>query len=522
MVEHRLAGATGRWASIFVLALAFSAAIPAGARADWPLYGHDLANSRSAGRDGPSIGEVGSLKRAWTFKSATGDFTGTPVVTGGVLVAGDNGGWVYALDAFSGAVIWSRHIGEPITGSAAIDLHARGGALVLVPVARAGGPRLEALSLGDGSVRWSTLLTRQPATTVFGSPVYWRGRVYMGTSGPNGDASSARGAVVGIDEATGRVRWRTYLVPRGHDGGAVWSTAAIDMANGRLYVGTGNAYHDPAASTTDAIVALDSRTGRILGHYQATASDTFSGSGSPAGPDADFGASPNLFRGPSGQALVGEGAKDGTYWALDRKTMRPVWHTSVGPGSAIGGILSSTAYDGSRIFGTDAANGQVWALGRDGSAQWSSADGGTLDFSPVATGNGVLYTATPGGSLVARNVSTGAVLSQFNLGGATFGGMSVVGRAVYAAVGTGPPPAPAPQSDSPGSIVAFGDTSRSGHGLSAFSVRFSTRARGRHAGALLHWFLHRNPDNPTVKPSQLKTEVVDLPPGARFDGRALP
>src|SRR3979411_3015677 len=65
------------------------------ARAGWPVYGHDLANSRDAGSEGPAAKGIMSLAPAWRFDSSTGDFTGTPVVAGGVLVAGNNGGWVY-------------------------------------------------------------------------------------------------------------------------------------------------------------------------------------------------------------------------------------------------------------------------------------------------------------------------------------------------------------------------------------------------------------------------------------------
>src|SRR4051794_4415992 len=89
-----------------VVAMAFGGA-PA-ARADWPVYGHDLANTRSAGTDGPTPTEARALKQAWSFSSPTGDFTGTPVVAHGVVVAADGGGVAYALDAVSGRKLWSR------------------------------------------------------------------------------------------------------------------------------------------------------------------------------------------------------------------------------------------------------------------------------------------------------------------------------------------------------------------------------------------------------------------------------
>src|SRR5947209_19633997 len=74
------------------------------ASADWPVYGHDLGNSRSVGTDGPTAAEAPTLQRAWTFNSSNGDFTGTPVVAGGTLVAGTNLGTIYGLDAVTGKV----------------------------------------------------------------------------------------------------------------------------------------------------------------------------------------------------------------------------------------------------------------------------------------------------------------------------------------------------------------------------------------------------------------------------------
>lgn len=436
-------------------------AAPAAA-ADWPVYGKDLANSRAGFRDGPSVDQLPTLAQAWSFKSPTGDFTGTPVVAGGVLVAGDYGGMVYALDAVTGKLLWSKQVGDPINGSAAIDTKVRAGGTVYVPLAHIGGPRLVALSLRDGHLRWSAVLSRQAGSSVYGSPTLWDGSVYIGTSGPNGDASTARGSVVSLNASNGALRWRTYTVPPGHDGGAVWSTPAIDTATGRLFVGTGNAYHPPSADTTDAILALNAKTGAILGHYQATSGDTFAPD-NPVGPDADFGASPNLITSPT-KALVGEGAKDGVYYAVDRATMKLVWKSTVGPGSGAGGIIGSTAYDGTLIFGSNALTSQVWALARNGSSFWSSADGGIPDFSPVATANSLVYSASPVGNLTIRHVVTGTIAKQLLLGAPTFGGISVVGGAVYVAVGVGPPPPPAPQQTGSGSIIAFGDTSRSGAG----------------------------------------------------------
>jgi len=476
---------------VTTLALA-AAALPATARADWPIYGHDLANTRDAGTAGPSRDQLGSLKRAWTFNSPN-DFTGTPVVAGGVVVAGDYGGHVYALNAVTGKQLWSKDVGAPVVGTAAIDLRAPRGPAAFVPVAQQGGPRLVAFSLANGAKRWDTTLTTQENSSVFGSPTYSDGTLYIGTSGPNNDDTHARGSVLAIDERSGAIRWQTFTTPPGSDGAAVWTTPALDTDTGRLYVGTGNNYHDPATDTEDSMMVLDAASGAILGHFQATSGDTFAAD-NPLGPDADFGASPNLIEGPDGQKLVGEGQKSGDYWALDRTTMKPVWRTNVGPPGPIGGVLGSTAYDGTRIYGGDTLNGAVFALGRDGMQAWSSSDTGVLHTNPATVANGVLYNSDPGGSVIARDPATGTVLERLSLDGPALGGVSADGGALYVAVGTGPPPAPAPQQDGAGSIVAFGDTSRSGAGARppapaaaphaprrAAPLRLSVRPRRVHA-----------------------------------------
>jgi polyvinyl alcohol dehydrogenase (cytochrome) len=520
----RRIGSTG--AAGILVAGGLALATPGSATADWPVFGHDLGNSRSAGADGPTAGEVKTLQRAWVFNSSHGDFTGTPVVADGRLVAGTNLGSIFALDAATGKVIWSRDVGQPINASAAIDVNAPGGPTVFVPVAEPGRPQLIALSLATGAVRWQTVLTSQPTSDVYGSPVFWRGSVYMGTSGPANDESTARGSVIALDEASGKSRWQTYVVPPGYDGGGVWSTPSIDPASGRLYVGTGNAYHDPAANTTDSIMALSASTGQVLAHFQATPSDVWQLSHPTNGPDYDFGASANLFTDSHGRQLVGEGQKSGIYWALDRATLSPVWDTTVGPGSQADGGIGSTATDGSTIYGSDSIDSQVFALDRDGTIRWNSFDTGTLHVSPIALGNGIIYSATSDGFLVARSAGSGSILNTLPLSAPTFGGISLVGHAVYVAVGTGPPspivPLPSSstqQGDGNGSIVAFGDTSAPGS-AGQFSLSFSSRTPRTSTGAELRAVVHRG--SPNEKPSPLRSEVLDLPNGARFDGSAVP
>jgi hypothetical protein len=82
--------------------------------------------------------------------------------------------------------------------------------------------------------------------------------------------------------------------------------------------------------------------------------------------DDDFGASPNLLPG----GLVGDGSKDGTYYALDRLTGKEKWRTHAGQaghvtnGFAVGGMIGSAAVGTVKgepaIFATTAISTPIW------------------------------------------------------------------------------------------------------------------------------------------------------------------
>jgi polyvinyl alcohol dehydrogenase (cytochrome) len=429
---------------------------------DWPLYGADTANSRTA-PGGPGTSAAATLKQAWRFDASDGDFTGTPVVSGGVVFVGSNGskgtksndGKVRALNALNGTLLWTQTVDGPVNASLAVS-----NGVVYVPVAKVGGPALAAFKT-DGTPLWETTLDTQTDADVYGSPTVAGGLVVQGTSALFGELNdpkvAVRGSVVALDAATGVQKWKTYTVDTQYNGGAVWSTPAVDA--GVVYAGTGNAYQAPAAPTTDSIIKLDLATGAILGHFQATSGDVWNGTSNAAGVDYDFGASPNLATLPDGTAVVGEGQKSGTYWAVKRADLSPVWHTTVGPGSAVGGILGSTAYDGARVYGPITAPGYIWSLNaKDGAPAWvtpGAAD--PIHWSAVAESNGVVWSANSGGFLDGWDAATGVPVAHLPLNsldpspsgasyGAAFGGVSVADGMVFADTGS---------QGTKGSVVAF-------------------------------------------------------------------
>ena len=60
-------------------------------------------------------------------------------------------------------------------------------------------------------------------------------------------------------------------------GGSVWNSPTIDPVRDAIYFGTGDATTAPSPLTTDAIVAIDIKTGKLLWTYQADANDVFMG-----------------------------------------------------------------------------------------------------------------------------------------------------------------------------------------------------------------------------------------------------
>ena len=217
----------------------------------------------------------------------------------------------------------------------------------------------------------------------------------------------------------------------------------MDDARGRpdrpsaLFVGTGQAYQDPAHDRTDSVLAIDAANGRILDHFQATAGDVWNAtSNAHRGPDHDFGASPNLIEGPDGRPLVGMGQKSGTYWAFDRDDARPRLEPADRPAVADRrhrrlDRLRRRAHLRARHarrreLGARQRRLLQVALGRRRAA--------ALQRDAVA--NGVVYTTDMSGFLTARDAATGVVLTKIPLGAPSWGGVSVAGGTIFAAVGT--------------------------------------------------------------------------------------
>jgi polyvinyl alcohol dehydrogenase (cytochrome) len=460
-----------------------SCADPNRSLGEWRSYGHDYNNTRNQQNEkkiGPA--EAVSLRPSWVFSTdGKGDFTGTPAVADGCVYAGSNDGWVYALNADNGKVVWKTKIKRGGINSSAAVFDGK----VFVHVSRVGKPAAVALDQDSGRILWDSTVETQPGADIYSSPVYYDDLVFSGWSGGSaelGDESDRvrfQGGFVLLDADTGALVKKTYTIrppdknpnkPKDlYAGGAIWSTPAIDTGTGYAYAGTGNPFRPQKEHKyTNAILKIDlnrnNRTfGEIVDHYHGTIDEYAEpyrqlpcydlpdnpppyypqGIGACGDLDMDFGAAPNLFS-IEGVKFIGEGQKSGVYHVARADNMKPVYESTVGPPSAVGGIVGSTAFDGEAIYGPITIGGYLWSIAKaDGIPRWFMPLGDGAHWgNPVSLANGVVYTVDLKGFLSGFDASTGAQVFAYPLwfaGGdgakATWGGVSIARHTVYAAVG---------------------------------------------------------------------------------------
>ncbi len=427
----------------------------------WNGWGNDISNDRfqPAKAAGLTAEQVPNLKLKWAFGFPGADEVyGQPTVAGGRVFLGVDTGAVYSIDAESGCVYWSYQADAGVRTAISIG-----------PV-KGKGPAKYGVYFGDiranvymldaatGKEIWKVKVEDHPVAKITGAPMLYEDRLYVPVSSQEERSAgystvypccTFRGSVVALDAMNGHTIWKTYPVqdpPKpttknsngvqqyGPNGGAVWNTPTIDVKAHALYIGTGDAYTKPVSKNTDAIMAIDLKTGKIMWSVQDTENDAWlSGCGgeiksenclSPAeiGPDYDFGASPILKTLPNGHRILVAGQKSGMVWGHDPdRDGMVVWKAQLVQKLALGMItFGGAADDQNAYFGL--RTGGVAAVQMDTGAQrW---------FTPVPPppgpgpkGENAAITAIPGaifsggwdGMLRAFSTADGHLLWEYNM-----------------------------------------------------------------------------------------------------------
>jgi polyvinyl alcohol dehydrogenase (cytochrome) len=347
----------------------------------WNGWSTSATNSRfqDASTAGLTASNVPALKLKWAFNlGAVTIARSQPTVVGGRVYIATVTGAVFSLDANTGCTHWGFKANQVRSGIAVGE--ADGTPAVFFPDA---GGTVYALNAATGAVLWQVRPVDHMATMATATPRVHNGVVYQPLSSfeevLGGNASyqccTFRGSVVALDAATGKKLWQTFTIleaPQptrknaagtqqyGPSGAGIWSTPTIDEQRGVLYVSTGDNYSDPPTKTSDAVLAMNLKTGELAWSRQMTENDAFNiGCSTPQrtncpeanGPDFDFGQPPILVRLDGEKRALVIAQKSGLVHALDPDQNGAVlWHTRAGQGTALGGSQWGSASDGEKIY----------------------------------------------------------------------------------------------------------------------------------------------------------------------------
>jgi polyvinyl alcohol dehydrogenase (cytochrome) len=429
----------------------------------WNGWGNDLGNTRfqPAHAAGISAEQVPRLKLKWAFGFPSGlqNYGQPTAVSGRVFVASDLG-YIYSLDATTGCVYWSY---QAQTGVRT--------AIVVGPVKGQGDAKyaayfgdnranVYAVNAGTGELLWKVQADDLPSAHITAAPTLYAGRLYVPISGGEEALSidlhypccRFRGSVTALDANTGKQIWHTYVIPEpakptrknsagtqlyGPAGGAVWGSPTVDAKRHAVYIGTGDAYTEPAAKTTDSILAYNMDTGKLLWKFQDTKNDAWMLGCGPTnmpepcpkdlGPDWDYAASPMLRDLPAGRQVVVVAAKSGNVFGLDPdKNGAPIWKTALAekrPGAAGLIVFGGSADQRAAYYGLDLVGGMVALDLGTGERKWfTPLTPAETPGEPPRPGQSAATTAIPGvvfsgawdGRLRAFSTEDGHMVWDFN------------------------------------------------------------------------------------------------------------
>jgi polyvinyl alcohol dehydrogenase (cytochrome) len=432
----------------------------------WNGWGAGLNNARFQPAQGAGLdaASVRHLKFKWAFGYPGGvSAFGQPSVVSGRVFVGTDTGFVYSLDAASGCVYWSF---QTIAGVRNAMTVGRAGSTASAPLAVFFGDlkaNVYALDVQTGAQLWVTHVEDHYTGRVTAAPAVHDGRLYVPVS--SWEEFSARsldypccssvGNVVALDARTGARIWKTYVIPErpkpavknskgvqqwAPAGGSVWNTPTVDPWRRAIYFGTGDATTDPAARTSDAVMALDMDTGKVLWFYQVHENDTYlvgcvgenrtENCPKVQGPDWDIPSSPILHALPNGSQSLIIGTKPGDILALDPdRSGSLLWRMNV-HGAVIGNgpVPEGRLRSGVQWGGADDGQNGYYGLTGGGMAAVRLETGERLWYTPLSSSkeqtvnNGSATTVIPGvafvggsdGKLFAVSTSDGSELWRFD------------------------------------------------------------------------------------------------------------
>ncbi len=351
---------------------------------DYSGWGGNLEGTgfRTLTQTGINTLNLSSLHFKWAFAFAGATVVRSkPAVVGDWLIVGGQFGELYALNKKTGKIGWKFAASAAIRGAIVIE---EKGEKVTAYFADF-STNVYAINARNGKLIWDKRAGFDQQSSVTGSVAIYNGYVYVPISSievamaANGNYSccTSSGGVVALSSATGQEIWRHRVLPTarvtgkkkngglffGPSGAPVWCSPTVDAKRGLLYLGTGENYSMPSSGSSDAIQALDLKTGRLVWNFQSTKNDIynlacpyFNNCPWKPGPDLDFGMAPLLVKRPDGKDILVAGQKAGLVFALSPSTGKVIWKRRIGKGGALGGVHWGMAADAQHVYAANADN----------------------------------------------------------------------------------------------------------------------------------------------------------------------
>jgi len=352
----------------------------------WNGWGVNTNNTRyqQAGAAGFTAADVPRLKLKWAF-GFPGELSADsqPTIVGGRVFVGTQSGNVYSLRATTGCIHWYFQAAAAVRAAVSVGRIETGSGPRFAAFIGDRAANVYAVDAATGQLIWKTKIDSHSVARVTGAPVFHNGRLYVGaasgeeTSGslPDYECCTFRGSLVALNAATGAQIWKTYTIPeeprptkknkigtqmRGPSGAPIWTSPVIDVRRNAVYATTGNNYSDPPTGNSDAFVAFDLDSGKILWSRQMLASDAWNTAcrltdrtncAESEGPDFDFASAPILVSLPNGRRALVAGQKSGMVHAIDPDRQGAIlWQVRVGKGGINGGVQWGSAADQANVY----------------------------------------------------------------------------------------------------------------------------------------------------------------------------
>ena len=357
---------------------------------DWTQFLRDNMQRWNPYETVLNVNNVGNLQLKWKFDlgSMAGQFSSPAVANGVVYVGSSDNDSVYAVNASTGAKLWSFTTGGSVYSSPAVANGVVYFGAYDFAVTNQG--YMYALNASTGAKLWAFGAggNENNNYSEWSSPVVANGVVYVGNLGTGTDD-----VVYAVNASTGAKLW-SYTAP-----GPVQVTSSPAVANGVVYIGSPTAN---SGGANDTLYALNTSTGALLWSFT---------------PVFQY---PLQYQIPLSSPAVANGvvyissndSEDETYdyvYALNGATGALLWSSNI-PANP-----ESTPAVANGVVYVGAGDG-LYALNADTGVRLWSYDTGSGVISSPAVANGVVYIGSGNGDVYALNASTGAKLWSYAFG----------------------------------------------------------------------------------------------------------